>query len=860
MKLSDLEPREWRRVEAIATRLLDAPEAEREGILTDECGGDTTLRAMALQLLRDFSETSGLMGCAAPLAGTPGTLRRAGERIGPYRILRELGQGGMGAVYLAERDDGAFQKQVALKTIPRYGAQGRFQQERQILAQLEHPGIARLLDGGTTGDGVPYLVMEYVDGVEISEYAKGRGEREVLRLFLQVCAAMRYAHQNLIVHRDLKPANILVTGAGEAKVLDFGIAKLLEDGDGGMTQAMMTPAWASPEQKAGAPANTLSDVYSLGLILRRLLGGEPQGDVASIVLKALEVEPERRYSTVEQFAGDIERYLAGLPVEARQGTWAYRAGKFVRRNKGGVAAGLAFLGVMGLGAAGTLSQKYLAERRLADASGLARSVIFDYQVELGKVGGATALRARIARDTVRYLDRMAQDAGGNETLLTDTAVAYRKVAEVQGYSRMANLGDLSGGLENLEKAERILRGIPKGRVELGWTLSRKGNLLSSIGKNDEAKRATEEAIGVLTGVAGDEARAALGWAWQEYSLVENRRGQIKHSIEAARKAVEVAEGLPASYRDDKGSALVRLSITMAAGAGMSDEAMALTERALALYGEGGKVCGTDAGCRLEYLAAREVLGRLFYYQRKVEEALAVYQGVEREAEELLGRDGTDQMTLRQLRQAQSRVALAFQALGRVPEAIDRYRATAETSVRIAETDPQNAEGVCMAIYGKAKVGEMLVKHTDRTAEAEKALREAVALSDRVGANSSLQCLDQRKLAEINLARVAEKRGDIAGGMEWRREVVRTGRKYGEKARGETLGKIIEAGANLEFGIGAVEAAKKGDRRYLGEGREALERALVLYGELEKRGWPLRFQYDGWPERARKLLAEAKGTS
>jgi tetratricopeptide (TPR) repeat protein len=860
MKLSDLEPREWRRVEAIATRLLDAREEEREEILTDECGGDTTLRAMALQLLRDFSETSGLMGCAAPLAGKAGALREAGERIGPYRVLRELGHGGMGAVYLAERVDGAFEKQVALKTIPRYGAAGRFQQERQILARLEHPGIARLLDGGTTGDGVPYLVMEYVDGVEVSEYAKGRGEGEVLRLFLQVCGAIRYAHQNLIVHRDLKPANILVTWAGEAKVLDFGIAKLLEEGDGGMTQAMMTPAWASPEQKAGAPANTLSDIYSLGLILKRLLGEELRGDVASIVLKALEVEPGRRYSTVEQFAGDVERYLAGLPVEARQGTWRYRAGKFVRRNKGGVAAGLAILGVMGLGAGGTLSQKYLAERRLADASGLARNVIFDYQVELGKLGGATALRARIARDTVVYLDRMAQDAGGNETLLMDTAVAYRKVAEVQGYSRMANLGDLTGGVENLGKAEGILRRIPRGRVELGWTLSRKGNLLSSIGKNDDAKRATEEAIGILTGLAGDEARAALGWAWQEYSLVENRRGQIQHSIEAARRAVEVSDGLPAAYRDDKGSALVRLSITMAAGAGMSDEAMALTERALALYGEGGKVCGMETGCRLEYLAAREVLGRLLYYQRKVVAALAVYEGVERESAALLERDGNDQMTLRQLRQAQSRVALALQALGRVAEAIERYRATAATSVRIAETDPQNAEGVCMAIYGKAKVGEMLVVHTERTEEAEVALREAVALSDRVGANSSLQCLDQRKLAQINLARVAEKKGARAAGMEWRREAVRTARRYVEKSRGETLGKIIEAGALLELGVGGVESARRGEGRYLGEAREALELALAIYGELEKRGWPLRFQYDGWPERARKLLAEALGKS
>jgi predicted Ser/Thr protein kinase len=273
MRLSDLSPQRWKQLQRIAGEVMDAPPAQRDAVLEEQCSGDTVLRSAALELLKDFSETTGLLGFAPPLAAGLGSVR-TGTRIGAYRIIRELGQGGMGTVYLATRDDGAFDKQVALKTIPRFGGQALFARERQILARLEHPGIARLLDGGTTGDGTQFLAMEFVDGVEITAYAAGRPVQEILGLFLQVCGAIRYAHQNLVIHRDLKPANILVTAAGVAKVLDFGIAKLLEDGaDTAMTQAVMTPAWASPEQRAGAPANTLSDVYSLGLILYRLLTG-----------------------------------------------------------------------------------------------------------------------------------------------------------------------------------------------------------------------------------------------------------------------------------------------------------------------------------------------------------------------------------------------------------------------------------------------------------------------------------------------------------------------------------------------------------------------------------------------------------
>ncbi|HEX6070558.1 MAG TPA: serine/threonine-protein kinase, partial [Longimicrobiaceae bacterium] len=289
----DPDPDRWRRLQAIVDAALDTPECDRESLLTRSCGGDPDLRAEAERLLRSCERAEAFLGqpaaeLAAGLLGTePGPVRRpAPVRIGPYRIIREAGHGGMGTVYLAERDDGQFQKRVALKLM-REGADSdavlrRFIDERQILARLDHPHIARLLDGGATTGGVPYLVMDFIEGVPIDRYCDERRlpVEARLALFVEVCRAVQYAHQNLVVHRDLKPGNILVTATGEAKLLDFGIAKLLdppwETAEAGLTRTgmrPMTPEFASPEQLRGEPVTTASDVYALGVLLYLLLAG-----------------------------------------------------------------------------------------------------------------------------------------------------------------------------------------------------------------------------------------------------------------------------------------------------------------------------------------------------------------------------------------------------------------------------------------------------------------------------------------------------------------------------------------------------------------------------------------------------------
>ena len=430
------------RIRRIYEAALAQADAERATFLEQECLGDEEFRRDVELLLAARERVpewlNGPLLAAAPtFASAADSLpRMEGRELSGYKLIREIGRGGMGSVYLAERSDGAFHKQVAIKLIqPGMNSAdilARFRQEREILASLDHPGIARLLDAGATEEGLPYFVMEFVDGRPIHRYCDelklnvtGR-----LELFRSVCGAVQYAHQRLVVHRDLKPGNILVTSDGKVKLLDFGIAKLLrqEQVDDRETASMpirvMTPAYASPEQVIGDGVTTLTDVYSLGVVLYELLTGhlphhlvsaavremervisevEPtrpsivvatteerltpqavsevregdpnrlrkrlEGDLDCIVLTALRKEPVRRYSSVEALGEDLGRHLENRPVNAREDSLWYRASRFVRRYPGGVATGILLVLSTGAGLLTTLWQ----ERMLIGAAGQALS-------------------------------------------------------------------------------------------------------------------------------------------------------------------------------------------------------------------------------------------------------------------------------------------------------------------------------------------------------------------------------------------------------------------------------------------------------------------------------------------------------
>ena len=394
-------------VEEIVRQASELGPHERLAFLRKACGGDTALYDAVIEHVSQswMSDLAGELLSRGDASLALGDTRQAGQLIGPYRIVRVLGRGGMGEVYLCERADDQYRKQVAIKLVGSglisRQVQNRLRTERQILATLDHPNIARLLDGGATADGVPYLVMEYVEGEPIDVYCDRHelpiGER--LQLFQTVCSAVQAAHRNLIVHRDLKPTNILVTADGTPKLLDFGIAKLLDVRETAHTVAVtqadiriLTPDHASPEQIRGQPITTASDVYVLGVLLYELLTGrrpfkveglrlidierliceqppvppsqalspaemsrtelelaagrrrttvvrlrrQLAGDLDNIILMAMRKEAERRYGSVEQLAADIANYARGMPVNARRDTWGYRTHKFIGRNTLGV--------------------------------------------------------------------------------------------------------------------------------------------------------------------------------------------------------------------------------------------------------------------------------------------------------------------------------------------------------------------------------------------------------------------------------------------------------------------------------------------------------------------------------------------
>ena len=446
-------PTQWQRISRLLDEVLDRPPEEQQAFLDKACADDPQLRQHVQDLLDHQTEAEAAIGESVSafvpdllpdlhneLANNTDETDLHEQRIGPYRLLRRLGRGGMGTVYLAQRDDGQFHKQVALKLIRRGldtdDILSRFRYERQILASLDHPHIARLYDGGMTDDGRPYFVMEYVEGEPITAYCDAHRltTKQRLALFRTVCRAVQYAHQNLIIHRDLKPSNILVTEDGTVKLLDFGIAKLLND-EGieqtapqtAMGMRLMTPEYAAPEQVRGEPVTTATDVYQLGVLLYELLTGhrpyrmqsrvqaevervileeEPTrpstalthaeeasqaysaargttverlrrqlaGDLDNIVLMALKKEPARRYGTVEQFSEDLRRYLSGLTVIARRDTLRYRTTKFVLRHRGGLglAMGLALL-LIGFGLYHT-NQVTLERNRAQDHAAKAEQI------------------------------------------------------------------------------------------------------------------------------------------------------------------------------------------------------------------------------------------------------------------------------------------------------------------------------------------------------------------------------------------------------------------------------------------------------------------------------------------------------
>ena len=539
----------WRRVEELFHRASEAPEAEREALLREAAGEDADMVEEVLQLLaadssveqkiREQRVSSGGTGGGTSGNGAGSGFRDlqreledeaaealVGVRMGDYLLDRVLGRGGMGVVYLAHADSAAgvpvALKPVALKVVRRIlrtsPALQQFVLERDALARLEHPNIARLLDGGVSADGMPYVVMEYVHGHRLDEVCDRPETKaeEVVRYMLQLCDAVSYVHRNLILHRDLKPGNVMVTDEGAVKLLDFGTLKSMGPAaaDSALTEAGMRPVtlrYASPEHIRGELVSTASEVYSLGVVLYRMLSGRtPYGegdlpttsyldrlrtgsikapsqasdgavrkpisgslarDLDAIVLKSMRYEPAERYPTVDAFADDLRRALDGRAVEARGGALAYRAQKFYGRNRGSlwaVAATVLVLlaGTVAMARQGRIAraEEIRAEQGVEQERQLAHLLLFDYFTELQQIPGSTDAQRHAVSNALGFLDGLAASAPGDAVKL-ESVRAYTAMGQLQGSPYFQNLGDGPGGLVTLNKAlpmaEALVRTDPR---------------------------------------------------------------------------------------------------------------------------------------------------------------------------------------------------------------------------------------------------------------------------------------------------------------------------------------------------------------------------------------------------------------
>ncbi|HEV2747843.1 MAG TPA: protein kinase [Allosphingosinicella sp.] len=565
---------------AIVEECLDLEGEARARRVAEACAGSPELRAKVERMLAmdqtrfKLLPTEALTTPEAPADPVP-------ERIGRFRVTGVIGSGGMGTIVAAERDDGVYRQQVAIKLI-RAGlkgaqAQARFALERRILARLSHPGIARILDGGEA-DGRPYLVMEYVEGQPITVELEARraGLNESLDRFEAICEAVSHAHRNLVVHADIKPSNVIAAADGAIKLLDFGIARLTAELDEDEIEGPypLTKGYAAPERLSGQPPTVASDVFGLGALLHEMLTGsrpDPdgrpmsavaaergfriphrllRGDLDAIAAKALAPDPAERYPDVAALIADLRRYRSCSPVLARRGGRRYRAVRFIARHRRGVA--LTMLTMIGLLAATTISAAMYfraerahgeAERRFQEVRGLARFMLFDLYDELRNAPGTVRARLAIAETGGHYLDRLRQVPDAPADLRLDSAIGYRRLATVQGMSGTASLGRRSEASRSFDAAEQLLRSVlseqprnPAALEEMGWVQLNRATVSADSEIPDQI-RAAQRFFNAALAIEPDRPGARLG----KLSAERFQAFQLIYSLDRPAEAIPILD-------------------------------------------------------------------------------------------------------------------------------------------------------------------------------------------------------------------------------------------------------------------------------------------------------------------------------
>ncbi len=901
-------------ISELLARALAEPEDRRADWLERVCGQDPAL----------LSEVRSLVACFQAAAPEPHVLDaqaasspESPQQFGPYRLVRQLGEGGMGAVFLATRADAEFERKVAIKLIhPGAGSEvlvARFLRERQILAGMEHPNIARLLDGGTSS-GQPYLVMDYVEGQPLDRYCDEcrLSIRDRLKLFRKVCAPVHYAHQNLVIHRDLKPSNILIGADGEPKLLDFGIATLLQaDSLSDLTAVhglFVTPRFASPEQLRGRRTTVASDVYSLGVILYQLLCGchpfqaesgntadlvaavvkcDPRlpsmagaiattapesvyvaecrgqrpdrlqrilrGDLDSIALKALAREPAERYGSVEEFSADIDRYLEGRPVNAVEGTSAYRAEKFVRRHKLGVAAAAALALSLMSGLGGVLYEAHLAgvervhaELRFNEARQLVHYLLFDLYNSVQRMPGATPVRAEMAQRSMQYLDRLAAAKSRDAGLRVETAEGYLRLGDVLGDPFQPNLGKTPEALVSYRKAIALLDPLltehpadRRARAAYARANEGAGAILSFGGKSREGVAALEAAVRDferLLGAAPQDVPTLIN-AGDAYELLARQLSTQGGFVGTERQS---------EVRADIDRALARYG---AARRLAPDNTNIIRKIAVSDQVLGGIVSVTDPGKGAEVFrhalatldqmpAAPEIadtrkiraslllnLGWTLGQTNDYRPAIATLEQARDILDRVAGLDREDSQALYHSTAAYRDLGIVYGYASNRPKAIDNFRTAVAIFDRLLKVDPANNTYRSVQADLQLRIGDALFE-TGHKAEAMGAagagLKSMCRLADEPGATASTLRAAARCLMTTNVVPLR----DYPRALVYARKAAELGR-YKDSLALESLadaywrnGDFAGARTALDQALALVPGARPGEKA--SRPRQALE--------------------------------------
>jgi non-specific serine/threonine protein kinase/serine/threonine-protein kinase len=762
----------WQQVKEVFQQALAVEPQARESYLHGACGEDHELAAEVLSLLEasaedvDILDTPNHLPSLAPVVARVKEEYQRGDKligrvIGNYRIQSLIGEGGMGSVYLAVREDAEFRMQVAIKVL-NHTSSGletvdRFRLERQILARLNHPFIARIFDGGVTEDGLLYFVMEYIEGIPLDEYLRRKQPslEARLQLFREICSAVSFAHQNLVVHSDIKMGNILIMDGGIPKLLDFGISRLLDaegkERDFNLGEhdkpTALTPAYASPEQLRGDQLTTASDIYSLGVLLYEMVCGrrpyEPdpgnplgilakiasarpprpseitslagvQQDLDAIILKSIQMRPENRFITANQFAQDVARYLNHQPVSACPDTAFYHSRKFLRRNRVAVAVGLlAAASLLGGVVASSLlakraeMERQRAEARFQDVRQLASSLIFDLDADLAKLPGATGVRGKLVERALEYLDRLSNESSGDPQLQRELAAAYERLGDVQGRPNVANIGNSALALECYRKALSIREalastGTPSAdiKADIAQTYQRLSSLQKLMGDyrmglqyDRDALRMNQEMLALDPDNMEFRRKVASSYTalGSGLSQVADWDGALESRRQALRMFEEIVAAGSQDPEDKRGLCLAhrRLGgiLLMKKDA---REAEYHFRKALSLSQEMIRENASDARNLNDVAASAMSLGGLLYDNGQYQEAMERYSQAIRIHEDLAAIDPLDARNRSLLASTIYRLARTMIAAGNPSAALPLVRRTLEMREQLARENPMNA--------------------------------------------------------------------------------------------------------------------------------------------------------------------------